>query len=53
MNKEISKKETVLLNAEISKEVKERLNKYCRDEGMKIRAVVEKALDAYLKSKGY
>jgi len=46
-------KETVLLNAEISKQVKERLEKYCKTEGLKIRAVVEKALDEYLKSKGY
>ena len=47
------KKETVLLNAEISKQVKERLDRYCKSEGLKIRAVVEKALDEYLKSKGY
>jgi len=46
-------KETVLLNAEISKQVKERLDKYCKTEGLKIRAVVEKALDEYLKSRGY
>jgi len=46
-------KKTVLLNAEISKEVKERLDKYCKTEGLKIRAVVEKALDQFLRSKGY
>jgi len=46
-------KKTILLNAEISREVKERLDRYCQSEGLKIRAVVEKALDEYLRSKGY
>ena len=51
--KKASREDTVLLNAEISRAIKERLDKFCRDQGMKIRAVVEKSLDEYLRSKGY
>jgi hypothetical protein len=46
-------KDTVLLNAEIPRELKERLDKYVEKEGLKIRAVVIKALDEFLRSKGY
>ena len=47
-----AKKKTTLLNAEIPIELKRRLKEYCDREGLKIRAVVSKALDEYLKSKG-
>ena len=47
-----TKKKTTLLNAEIPIELKRRLNEYCDREGLKIKAVVAKALDEYLKARG-
>ena len=45
-------KREVLLNAEIPVDLKKRLKEYCEREGMKIKAVVAKALDEYLKQRG-
>jgi len=47
-----AKKKTTLLNAEIPIELKKRLDDYCEREGLKKKAVVIKALDEYLRSKG-
>ena len=46
------KKREVLLNARIPLELKKRLDQYCEKEGLKIKAVVAKALDEYLKQRG-
>jgi len=45
-------KKTVLLNAEIPAELKKRLDEYCKREGLKIKAVVARALEEYLSSRG-
>lgn len=45
-------KKEVLLNAEIPIDLKRRLKEYCYREGLKIKAVVAKALDEYLKQRG-
>ena len=46
------KKKEVMINARIPLELKKRVDSYCEKEGMKIKAVIAKALDEYLKSKG-
>ena len=46
------KKQEVMINARIPLELKKRLDSYCEKEGMKIKAVIAKALDEYLRSKG-
>jgi predicted transcriptional regulator len=43
-----SKREEATLNVDISKETKEKLDEYCRKNGLKIKWVVERALDEYL-----
>jgi hypothetical protein len=48
-----AKEKEVLLNTEIPSELRKRLDEYCKKEGLKIKAVVSKALDEYLRSKGY
>jgi hypothetical protein len=43
----------VLLNTMIPAEIRKRLDEYCEKEGLKIKAVVARAIDEYLKARGY
>ena len=45
------KRKEVMLNARIPAELKKRLDQYCQREGLKIKAVIAKALDEYLKAR--
>jgi hypothetical protein len=54
MSKAREKREKeVLLNTMIPAEIRRRLDEYCAKEGVKIKAVVARALDDFLKSRGY
>jgi len=46
------RKDEVSLNVDIPSSLRRRLDAYCKREGLKIKAVVAKALDEYLKQKG-
>ena len=46
------RKGEVSLNVDIPISLRKRLDAYCKREGLKIKAVVAKALDEYLKQRG-
>ena len=46
------KTEKVMLNAEVSRELKARLDNYCEKNGLKLRAVIEFAILEYLEKRG-
>ncbi|MEM0503550.1 MAG: hypothetical protein QW794_05245 [Thermosphaera sp.] len=45
------RKKRALLVVEVSEDLRKRLKAYCEKEGLKIRAVVEKAIEAYLEER--